>query len=279
MSTAIGVITLIVLLLCAPQVQAQDDERKDAEGCKDSPLIARFPGGLIHACENKEFDQYDFPLPPDKDGNAATKHVEGEYQSWDIATRDGTSELQVFRYMEAALKKAAFTIDYDSSPNLVTAHRGRTWIYIESKGTLYFQTIVTSQEMKQEKQEMTTDASSLKDEIEKTGRAAVYGIHFDSGEASMQSDSEDTLKQILELLQQNPELKLRVEGYPDNQGTAAENQALSEKRAQAVVVWLVAQGIPEDRLAAKGLGQTKPVADNSTEEGQAQNGGIELVKQ
>jgi OmpA-OmpF porin, OOP family len=276
MKTAIGVILLNVLLLCAPLGLAQNDERKDAEGCKDSPLIARFPGSFINSCESREFDQYDFPLPPDKEGNAVTKHVEGEYQTWEIATRDGTSDLQVLRNMEAALKKAGFTIDYESSPNLLTAHKGRTWMYIESKGTFYYQTIVSGQEMKQE---VTADASSLKDGIEQTGRVAVYGIHFDTGEATIQADSEDSLKQILELLQENPELKLRVEGHTDNQGTGAGNQALSEKRAQAVVAWLVAQGILEDRLSAKGFGQTKPVADNSTEEGQAKNRRVELTRQ
>jgi OmpA-OmpF porin, OOP family len=129
------------------------------------------------------------------------------------------------------------------------------------------------------KQEVAADASSLKDEIDKTGRVVVYGIHFDTGDATIQSDSEDTLKHILDLLQRNPELELRVEGHTDNQGTAAGNQALSEKRAQAIVAWLVGQGIPESRLSAKGLGQSKPVADNSTEEGQAKNRRVELAKQ
>jgi len=79
--------------------------------------------------------------------------------------------------------------------------------------------------------------------------------------------------------QQNPDLKLRVEGHTDNQGSAAANQALSEKRAQAVVAWLVAHGTNASRLAAKGMGQTMPVADNSTQDGRAKNRRVELVKQ
>lgn len=267
---------LCAVLLCAPLVHAQDDERKDAEGCKDSPLITRFPGSIINSCENKEFDQFDFPLPPDKDGNAAAKHVEGRFQSWDIVTREGTSELQVYRNMETALKNAGFTIDYPQSPTAIAAHKGVTWIFIESKGTFYYQTIVTAEEMKQE---VTADASSLKDEIEKTGHVAVYGIHFDTGKAAIQPDSESTLKQVVALLQQNPDLKLQVEGHTDNQGSAAANQALSEKRAQAVVAWLVAQGIPANRLSAQGFGQSKPLAENSTEDGKAKNRRVELTKQ
>jgi outer membrane protein OmpA-like peptidoglycan-associated protein len=75
--------------------------------------------------------------------------------------------------------------------------------------------------------------------------------------------------EIVKLLQENKDLKLRVEGHTDNQGNAAANQALSEKRAQAVVAWLTGKGISASRLTAKGFGATKPVADNSTEDGRA----------
>src|SRR5271154_6246784 len=114
----------VAILLCVPAANAQDEERKDAEGCKDSPLVTRFPGSIINSCENHEFDQYDFQMPPDKEGNSTVKHVEGEYHTWDIATREGTSELQIFRNFQTALKSAGFQIDYTISPNVITAHKG-----------------------------------------------------------------------------------------------------------------------------------------------------------
>jgi outer membrane protein OmpA-like peptidoglycan-associated protein len=264
-----------VALLLAAGVRAQD-ERKDAEGCKDSPLITRFPGSIINSCENKEYEQADFPLGTDKDGNAKSKHAEGEFHSWDIATREGTSEIQVFRNFQTAIKSAGFTIDFESSPEQIVAHKGKTWIFIDNRGTYYYQTIVTEKEMVQE---VTADASSLNDEINKSGHVAVYGIHFDTGKSAILPESEDALKQVLALLNQNPDLKLRVEGHTDNQGVSAANQALSEKRAQAVVGWLVANGVDAARLTAKGFGQTKPVEDNSTDEGRAKNRRVELVKQ
>ena len=79
-------------------------------------------------------------------------------------------------------------------------------------------------------------------------------------------------------MQDNADLKLRVEGHTDNVGAAAANQALSEKRAQAVKAWLVNHGVGTDRLVAKGLGDTKPVEDNSTDEGRAKNRRVELAK-
>ena len=87
------------------------------------------------------------------------------------------------------------------------------------------------------KQEVTADVSSLSDEINKSGHVAVYGIHFDTGKATLLPDSENVLGEIVKLLQQNADLKLRVEGHTDNQGNAAANQALSERRAQAVVAF------------------------------------------
>ena len=107
----------------------------------------------------------------------------------------------------------------------------------------------------------------------------MYGIHFDTGKATIQADSESILGEIVKLLQQNPDLKLRVEGHTDNQGSAPANLALSQKRAQVVVSWLLAHDVDATRLTAKGLGQTKPVADNTTEDGRAKNHRVELVKQ
>ena len=265
------------LLFLAKDLRAQDNDKpKDAEGCKDSPLVTRFPGGIINSCENKEFDQADFPLGNDKNGNALTKHLEGEFHSWDIATHEGVSEIQVLRNFQNALKIGGFVIDYVSSPDVIVAHKGNTWIQIESKGTFYYQTIVAVKDMQQE---VTADASSLSDEIKKSGHVAVYGIHFDTGKSVILPDSGQILGEIVKLLQQNPELKLRVEGHTDNQGNAAANQALSEKRAQAVVVWLTTHGIPAASLTAKGFGQAQPVADNATEGGRAKNRRVELAKQ
>jgi OOP family OmpA-OmpF porin len=261
----------IAALFWAMNLGAQEDKPKDAEGCKDSPLITRFPGSILSSCDNKEYEQADFPLADDK-----VKHVEGEYHTWDFTTREGTSEIQVYRNFQTALKNAGWTIDHSLSPSQIVAHKKATWIFIDNRGSYYDQTIVTEKEMQQE---VTADASSLSAEINKSGHVAVYGIHFDTGMATIQADSENILAEIVKVLQQDPALKLRVEGHTDNQGNAAQNQALSQKRAQAVVAWLVARGIDASRLTANGLGQTQPVDDNSTPDGRAKNRRVDLVKQ
>ena len=162
-----------------------------------------------------------------------------------------------------------------NSPGYISANKGKTWVVIENSGSYYYQTIITEQEMKQE---VTADASSLKDELEKSGHVAVYGILFDTGKATLQPSSEAILSEIVKLMQDNADLKLRVEGHTDNVGGAAANQALSQKRAETVKNWLVSHGIAADRLVAKGFGDTKPVADNSTDEGKSKNRRVELTK-
>lgn len=247
----------------------------DAEGCKDSPLITRMPGSTINSCENKEFEQVKMPAGKDSDGNVTEKELEGEYHTSNYGTREGVSEIQVFRNFEVALKKAGFTLVYEESPGTITARKGDTWYLLDNHGSYYDQTVLTVKSMTQE---VTADASSLSDELKKSGHVAVYGIHFETGKAAILPDSENVLGEIAKMLQENPDVKLSVEGHTDNVGAAAANQTLSEKRAQAVVTWLTAHGVGAARLKAKGWGQTKPVADNGSEDGRAKNRRVELVK-
>ena len=92
-------------------------------------------------------------------------------------------------------------------------------------------------------------------------------------------ESAATLEQVMQLLKNDPDLKLEVAGHTDNTGDKAHNQMLSEGRANAVVVALVTKyGIDAGRLEAKGYGQDKPVASNDTEAGKAKNRRVELRK-
>ena len=237
--------------------------------------MARFPGSHINSCDNKEFEQAKIPVGKDADGNVVEKTLEGEYHYWDMGNRDGLSDIQVFRNFDNALKTAGFKIVYEDSPSTITANKGDTWVYLQPGGSFYYQTIVTVKPMQQE---ATADASSLKNELESSGHVAVYGIRFETAKATITPDSEQTLQQIVILMQQSPDLNLRVEGHTDNVGAAAMNQSLSEKRAQAVVTWLSSHGVDPSRLKAQGFGATKPVADNTSEAGRAKNRRVELAK-
>ena len=271
----LGLVLVGSLIAVPARLIAQEDAPQDAEGCKDSPIITRMPGSTIHSCENKEFEQVKMPVGKNKDGEVTEKTLEGEFHSWDYGTREGVSEIQVFRNFETALKQAGMKIVYEDSPGTITANKGDTWYWLQNSGSYYYQTLLTVKSMQQE---VTADASSIADELSKSGHIALYGIHFETAKATILPDSESVLAEVAKMLQQNPDVKVSVEGHTDNVGSAAANQTLSEKRAQAVVAWLSSHGIEGSRLQAKGWGASKPVEDNATEEGRAKNRRVELVK-
>jgi outer membrane protein OmpA-like peptidoglycan-associated protein len=110
------------------------------------------------------------------------------------------------------------------------------------------------------------------------GKIVTHGILFDPGSDTIRPESVATLRMILGLLNDDPDLKFSIEGHTDNQGSSSTSQPLSEKRAIAVKNWLVAKGISADRLQAKGWGEAKPIDTNATTEGKANNRRVEFVK-
>lgn len=120
---------------------------------------------------------------------------------------------------------------------------------------------------------------TLFESLSAEGRAVTHGILFDTNSDGIRPESAPTLKEIGDMLQQHPELKLTIEGHTDNIGAAAANMTLSQKRADAVKQYLVTKfQIDASRLSTKGYGDTKPVAPNTTDEGRQQNRRVELVK-
>lgn len=97
-------------------------------------------------------------------------------------------------------------------------------------------------------------------------------VVFETGSDVLRPESDEVLTLVHEFLQQRKDVtKLRIEGHTDSDGDDKANQTLSEKRSMSVARWLVAKGDDCKRLISVGFGETKPIADNSTEEGKAQN--------
>lgn len=123
------------------------------------------------------------------------------------------------------------------------------------------------------------DASDLKQQIEREGRVAVYGIRFATDKAEINAESASALAQIARLLGEDTTLNLRIDGHTDNVGDEGYNLQLSKQRAKSVKEHLVAvHGVDASRLSTEGFGEAKPVASNDTEGGRAQNRRVELVR-
>jgi OOP family OmpA-OmpF porin len=253
----------------------------DAEGCKDSKLIQRMRGCVIWECSAKEFDSAEIEVGRTAAGETVNKTLEGETEIIVYECPQSLSLLQIVRNVEAAMRQAGLRIAYSGKSSgetpMVTGNAGAQWISVQTSpnGNSYTQTAVKVKAMTQELQ---ISADTLAEEIAKSGRAAVYGINFDTGKSTIKPESEQVLSEIAKLLTNNPDWKLGVEGHTDNVGSKAANQMLSQQRAAAVVAWLVSHGIDKARLSAQGVGDARPVADNSSEEGRAKNRRVELVR-
>ena len=103
-------------------------------------------------------------------------------------------------------------------------------------------------------------------------------INFDIDKATIKPESMGTLNMIVGVLKDNPDIKFEIDGHTDNSGTAAHNLTLSQQRADAVKDQLVKMGVDASRLSSKGLGDSKPISDNTTLEGKANNRRVEFVK-
>jgi outer membrane protein OmpA-like peptidoglycan-associated protein len=102
-------------------------------------------------------------------------------------------------------------------------------------------------------------------------------VHFEHGKAILKPESFALLEDVARVLKDHAELELiEVQGHTDNTGRAALNRRLSADRATAVVRWLVEHGIDQGRLKSRGFGPDKPVGDNKTEQGRAQNRRVEF---
>ncbi|MEM6731251.1 MAG: OmpA family protein, partial [Myxococcota bacterium] len=105
---------------------------------------------------------------------------------------------------------------------------------------------------------------------------AIEGINFESGSSKIRSESFPVLDRAAATLLEYENLRLRISGHTDSSGDASYNQFISEQRANAVRDYLVGKGVAASRLEAAGFGEEKPVADNGTSQGRAQNRRIEF---
>lgn len=278
--SALRTLLVVSFVVIAAPVFAQEPG-KDEEGCKPSALMSRMPGCGIYECSKKDFDSFEAVI----NKAAETKTLEGEVESLNFICPANSSQLQLSRNAEAALKKSGYVVVF-SGPHanndypVVTAHKGAQWIVVQTNNMnelpSYEQTAVLVKEMAQE---MSASAQAMSDAIAKSGRLDVYGITFATGQATITPASDQVLSDVFAVLTANADWRLRIEGHTDNVGDKAANLKLSSARGAAVAAWLTAKGIDAARVSVAGLGDTQPVANNATEDGRARNRRVVLIKQ
>ncbi|WP_439575138.1 OmpA family protein [Phreatobacter sp.] len=253
-----------------------------------------------------------------KESSPSWLQLEGAVTRIRYTIPEGRSSLEVLRNYEQALRQNGFTtlfactdtqclqvpdrsnvyrigamVDADNANSMIYFDRAR---YVLAKretgdGAVHvvifvgerqqrataFVHVVQGKPMETGRIEVKT-SDQMGEELDRTGRVDLYSILFDFDRADLKSESDATLEQIARLLATRPQLRLAVIGHTDDQGSAAYNLSLSQRRAEAVVAALVSRHrITADRLAASGEGLQRPVADNGTDEGRARNRRVELV--
>jgi Outer membrane protein and related peptidoglycan-associated (lipo)proteins len=113
--------------------------------------------------------------------------------------------------------------------------------------------------------------------VDSRGCWVVKGVTFDYKKWDIKEEFNSNLGNIVDILQKNPDMSIRIEGHTDNIGSMAYNIDLSEKRARAVKDYLVGKGIQASRISTVGFGYKNPIAPNDTEAGRALNRRAEIV--
>ena len=252
---------------------------QDADGCKDHAMFNRFPNYFIAECL-VNFDMVQIRMA---DGNEMS--IEGNKTFIYYAPKEDyqhpPSFYQIVKNYENAISKyGGKKIFYSTDQATLKLKSGNkdVWLSINNQestnGQGYYDiTIVEAEEMKQDIQ-----AGDILEALNKDGHIALY-INFETGRFTISAESQKIIDNVVKMLEENPTLKISIEGHTDNTGTAASNKTLSENRAKAVMNAVISKGISSSRLTSKGWGQENPVADNATDEGKAKNRRVEIVKQ
>jgi outer membrane protein OmpA-like peptidoglycan-associated protein len=267
-----------IAALCALSIPCA---AQDLDGAKDHPMFSRMPGYVITSYDAQDFSKFDFDLDPGKT-------IEGRYWRIEYELKEGARKigpLQIARnHTDLVVRQGGKKLleDVDSGGGKTVARlasRGRNvWLQIDiaNDGEMFTLNVVEEAGMEQ-KIEFT--ALELAAALSSKGSVALHNILFETGKATLRPESAAALGPVGELLTSDAKLRLEIQGHTDSVGAPAANLKLSQERAAAVKTYIVQSfGINSDRLTTAGFGDTKPVADNRTDEGKAQNRRVELVK-
>jgi outer membrane protein OmpA-like peptidoglycan-associated protein len=215
-------------------------------------------------------DIYSFELPenirPDK-----TLWVKGKV--FDKKTKAGLAS--TLELIDLSSKKLVSKTQTDEAGNyLVTLPVGKDYAFnVNRTGYLFYSdNFLLSRRPPDSSYEKNIPLQAL----DINAMIVLNNIFFDVNKFVLKPESQVELDKIVQLLKENPKLKIEISGHTDNAGKPADNLTLSNNRAKAVVNYLALNGIARQRLVAKGYGQTKPAADNKTEEGRARNRRTEM---
>ncbi len=308
----------LLILLVTISITVPAFSQKDQPNSKDHPLLSRYEGSWINRYNQKQFESFTYPTAAelvDYNKLKQSQTVEGELTFIEYASPEGVTATQVFRTYQTQLTKAGFKIIFSCntgecgdmpmhfvreyvegrSTQIGNAMVGKKGSYLVASGTYdnkpYIVSLVIGDDSRAnlaryalnvvQVEALDTDkvdVATVADQLQREGRYAFYGIHFDNNSATIQESSAEALETLSSYLQANPAVKALIVGHTDNSGDFQYNLALSLKRAESVVAKLTQDyGVKASQVTPIGVGMASPIASNSDEAGRALNRRVELV--
>ncbi|MDV7186667.1 OmpA family protein [Lutibacter sp. TH_r2] len=198
-------------------------------------------------------------------GNSSKRYPGRENVNW------GVVDVPMWRHISIAYTKGKFKAYMDDTRliNIPRLEGNPTGISIrsESGSTTYIKNI-----------RIAKGGVKYYDRVLSEGKIIVNGIKFDINKATLKAESMGPINKIYDLMVKNPDINFSVEGHTDSDGSDTNNQTLSEARGKTVMDKLIAMGITPNRLKSNGFGESKPIDNNSSPEGKANNRRVEFVK-
>jgi outer membrane protein OmpA-like peptidoglycan-associated protein len=251
-----------------PAIQAAD--------CPPFSAFPQLPMTIVVSCHKANSVEVNMPLKPDAQGRAQEKPVQGLYEYREYRNPRAEQQDPMFENLLQLAPMAGFTVLYSARPSVITARSGQTWVLINVGDDSYNISVVRDSQMSCAP---VNNAEEITREMESRDRVAVYGIQFSPENQIVEEKSSDSLKALLKYIVQNPTQPLVMESHKVSaKGTEEDDFEITRERANAVVDWLVAHGIPAGFLQAKPFGRMQPLTGNDTPASIQCNERIELSK-
>jgi len=245
----------------------------------DCPPFTAFPQlamTVVVSCQKSDSVAVTMPLKPDAQGRAREKTIRGIFEFREYRITQVDQQDYAFQNLMQLIPMAGFIAKYSDNSSTITARNGGTWILINLRGDSYNISVVRDS---QPGCAGVKNAEEISHEMETHNRATIYEIQFSPQNQIIEGNNSQILNEVLNYVKQNPSLSLVIESHKmSTKGTEDDDFEITRERANSVVDWLVAHGIPAARLQAKPFGRMQPLSENDTAMEVQCNERIQLAK-
>ncbi|MGO9446136.1 MAG: OmpA family protein [Thiobacillaceae bacterium] len=244
--------------------------------CPKFTAFPQLPMSVVIGCQKNDSTAVTLPLKPDAEGHAREKTVRGAYDFREYHIPQMFSQEQAFDNLMQFVPMAGFVVKYSARPSTVTARNSEMWILININGESY---TVAAVRDSLESCTPISDSEEISRQLRTLNRVAIYGIQFTPQNQINLDASSDILQAVLKYMKKNPTSHFFVESHKfSTMGTENDDFEITRERANAIVDWLIAHGIPAGNLQVKPFGRMQPITDNESPSEIQCNDRIELVK-